>query len=164
VEGYLIFVSCTFNANVVLAIPGIVIAPYDDKFRQKRQLYLSILKQFGFGQRIMETRINVEVTELIKQVRLIGGKPFDPNEMIHMCVVNVITSILLGKRYEYEDPTLKKLVHVIHDSITLSVLEITLFPFLRFIPPFRKRQKLSNDIFRILMELIEKQVQFAGTK
>jgi len=110
----------------------------------------------------METRINVEVTELIKQVRLIGGKPFDPNEMIHMCVVNVITSILLGKRYEYHDPKLRTLVRAIYDTINLAVAEVGLFPVLRFIPPFRKRVKLLIDKFSVLEEFIEKEVRLTN--
>ena len=81
---------------------GVVHSPYNEQFRQKRQHYLSIMKQFGFVQRLMETRINGEVSELIKQARLFDGKPFDPNDLLLMCVVNVITFILLGKRYEFE--------------------------------------------------------------
>ena len=107
----------------------------------------------------METRINVEVSELIKQARLIDGKPFDPNEMLHMCVVNIIASILLGKRYEYEDPMLRELVRAIHESINMAVAEVALFPVLRFIPPFRERVRILIDKFDELMKLIVQQVR-----
>jgi len=107
----------------------------------------------------METRINGEVSELIKQARLTRGKLFDPNDLLHMCVVNVITSILLGKRYKYDDPMLKELVHVIHEVVNTIAAEVGLFPVLRFIPPIRKRVETSVDNFNKLMELIVLEVR-----
>jgi len=141
---------------------GVIHSTYDNKFRHKHQLYLSILKQFGFGQRIMETRINSEVIELIKQARITGGKPFDPNDMLHMCVVNVITSIFLGRRFHFDDPLLKELVDAIHEVFMRFVKEVTLFPFLRFIPPFRERFKLSLDAANKLPQYIDRQVSLTN--
>ena len=107
----------------------------------------------------METRINGEVSELIKQAQLTDGKPFDPNDMLHMCVVNVITSILLGQRYKFEDPMLKELVHLIHESISNVVEEVEIFPILRFVPPFRGRMKKSTDALNTLLEALKLRVR-----
>ena len=92
-------ICATINLTLALSAQstGINAAPYDEAFRRKHKLYLSILKEFGFGQRLMETRINVEVAEFIKQARLTDGKPFNPKELIHLCIMNINNSILIGR-------------------------------------------------------------------
>jgi hypothetical protein len=103
------------DLSALVNFSGIIYAPYNEVFRLKHQLCLSILKEFGFGHRLMETRISVEVAELIHQARLLEGQSFDPNDMIHWCVLNVITSILVGQRFPYGHDTLKQRVRLHHD-------------------------------------------------
>ena len=107
----------------------------------------------------METRINGEVSELIKQAQITGGVPFDPNDMLHLCVVNVIASILLGRRYNFDDPTLKTLQQTIHTSLSISVPEIELFPVLRFVPSLRKRWIASLDLSADTIALLAQEVR-----
>lgn len=38
---------------------------------------------------------------------------------MNAAVANIIVSILLGKRYEYEDPTFIRLLHLINENVTL---------------------------------------------
>ena len=142
----------------VFDFTGIASASYTEAYRQKRQNCLSIMKKFGFGQRLMETRINSEVSELINQARLIDGKPFDPKDVLHMCVVNVITSILFGQRFEFDDPRLKELVHLNHEAISNYVAEVEVFPILRFVPPFRQRLAKSVKSFRTLIAALQYRV------
>ena len=71
-------------------VSGIIYAAYNEEFRSRHKLYLSILKTLGFGSNVMESRIHVEVSELLKQARLMEGRPFDPKDMIQRCVINVI--------------------------------------------------------------------------
>jgi hypothetical protein len=84
------------NYSVMYFTTGIMMAPYDDLYRRKHQLLTSIFRQLGYGQRIMENRIIVEVAELISQARLINGQPFDPTELLNTCVLNVSVSMQLG--------------------------------------------------------------------
>ena len=118
---------------------GILAGHYDADFRRRHRLYLSVLKQFGFGQRLMESRIQVEVSELVKQVRLTDGRPFDPQTVITRCVFNVISSIIFGHRYDYDSSALDELIHRTHECIASIVPELNWCPLLRFVPVFRRK-------------------------
>lgn len=137
---------------------GIAFPQYNAAYRQKRQLYLGILKEFGFGQRLMETRINVEVAEFIGQVKHKDGKPFDPTNMMHMCVVNVIISVLIGKRYPYGHPNLADINDRLRKAFGAVDLTLELFPILRYLPPFRARLQRWQNIMDSLLDVTEKEV------
>ena len=74
--------------------------PYNANYKTTRHISLSILKQFGFGKRIMESRIQVEVNELVIRAKILRGKPFNPDLLVMACVLNVIHSILFGTRLD----------------------------------------------------------------
>ena len=54
---------------------------------------------------------------------------------------------------------MKELMHAIHESMNMFVLEVSLFPVLRFIPPFRERVKILNNKLDKLMKLVAQQVR-----
>jgi Cytochrome P450 len=137
---------------------GISASPYNAAFRRKRQLYLSILKNISVSQRSIEDRINVEVAELIDQIQLAGGQPFDPNEMIHKCVLNVMIGLVFGRRYPFGHAILAEFRAGIHKWFNGIVQEVELFPFLRFVPSFRDRVQTFLKMETNLLELIEREV------
>ncbi|KAG8124508.1 hypothetical protein E2320_020176 [Naja naja] len=47
------------------------------------------------------------------------GKPFDVTRILTAAVSNIIVSILLGKRYEYEDATFLRLLEIVRENIHL---------------------------------------------
>jgi hypothetical protein len=133
-------------------------ARYDAAFRRKHQLYLSILKEFGFGQRAMETRINAEVAELIHQIRQTEGRPFDPSSTITHYVTNVITGIIFGRRYEFGDPAIERLID--HHTTLLKdfVPEVGLWPALRFLPAISRRIRSAMQAFTTLLKDMDEEV------
>ena len=126
-----------FGTFVVVFI-GIVACHYDSTFKSNRRLCLSILKQFGFGRRVMETRILTEVEDMINKVREQQGRPFDMQQLIMYCVANVIMSVLFGRRFEHSDPDLLQLISTIHEGISNVSVALELFPALRILPNFKK--------------------------
>jgi hypothetical protein len=137
---------------------GIIEIPYNASFRHKRQLYLSILKEFGFGQRLMETRINVEVAEFVRQARLKDGQPFDPSNLMHTCVLNVIISILVGRRYTYGHPNLVHLNECICNAFKGIVQELEIFPILQYVPPFRSRLQKFRNLVQLVSDAVGNEV------
>ena len=113
---------------------GILIGHYDSTFKSNRKLSLSILKQFGFGQRVMETRILMEVEEMVKKVREKQGRPFDMRQLTTSCVANVIMSMLFGHRFDHSDPAFQQLISDIHDGHANLSMALEVFPVLRFLP------------------------------
>ena len=99
---------------------------------------LSILKEFGFGQRVMETRILIEVEEMISKVREMQGRPFDIRQLTSSCVANVILSMLFGRRFDHSDPAFRQLVLDMNEGANNFSTALELFPVLRFLPHFKK--------------------------
>jgi len=118
-------------------------ARYNADFKRHHQLCLSILKRFGFGQRVMETRILMEVEEMINRVREQQGRAFDVKQLTTSCVANVILSMLFGRRFEHYDPAFLRILSCFENLFLIvgtSVVNIfVMFPFIRFIPYVKKK-------------------------
>ncbi|XP_015269539.1 PREDICTED: cytochrome P450 2K4-like, partial [Gekko japonicus] len=70
------------------------------------------------------------------------GKPFETTAIMNAAIANIIVSILLCKRYEYNDPTFIRLLNLISENIRLagspSVTLYNMFPALGFLSGGRK--------------------------
>jgi len=121
---------------------------YDTSFRNNHKLSLSIMKRFGFGHRVMETRILREVEEMISKVREKQGRPFDVRQLMMSCVANVILSMAFGGRFDHSDPAFQQLISDVNDFFHNSSPALMTFPILRFIPHFKKimiKSMSTND-------------------
>ena len=127
------------SLKILLLFEGITFAHYDSKFRSHRQLCLSILKEFGFGQSVMEARILVEVEEMINKVREEQGRPFDMRQLTSSCVANVIMNMLFGHRFDHSDPAFQQLISDIHHMVSDAPFAVLMFPPLRFLPFFKTK-------------------------
>ena len=74
--------------------------PYDAEFKHCQHLCLLIFKMFGFGNRVVESRILVEVRELVNRAKQTSGRSFDLDLLLTFCVLNVIHSMLYGTRLD----------------------------------------------------------------
>jgi len=130
-------------------------AHYDSEYRNNRQQCLSILKQFGFGQLVMETRILIEVEEMINKIRKQQGRPFDPEHLTTSCVANIIINMLFGRRYDHTDPVFQQLMTDYNDYARNFAFLFEIFPLLRFTLYFRRHVasavKGAESIFRFLL-------------
>ena len=52
----------------------------------------------------------MEVEEMINKVREMQGRPFDMNQLITACAVNVTVNMLFGRRFDHSDPSLQQLI------------------------------------------------------
>jgi len=85
----------------------------------------------------METRILVEVEEMLNKVREQQGRPFDVKQLATSCMANIIMNMIFGHRFDHSDLAFKQFIHDFEQfACTFSpVLEI--YPALRFLPYFR---------------------------
>jgi len=132
-DGLLFFSSEIFD----IIFAGILLSPYNATFKSKHQLCLAIMKRFGFGQRVMETRILTEVEEMISRVRERRGRPFDMRQLTTLCVANVIMSMLFGRRFDHSDVAFQQLVSNVQYLSGNFSIALHLFPVLRFLPHFK---------------------------
>uniref|UniRef100_A0A452GZ56 Cytochrome P450 family 2 subfamily B member 6 n=1 Tax=Gopherus agassizii TaxID=38772 RepID=A0A452GZ56_9SAUR len=98
---------------------GIIFA-HGENWKVMRRFTLTTLRDFGMGRRTIENKILEECDYLIKDFESHKGSSFDTMKMMNAAVSNVIVSIMLGHRFDYEDPKLLRLIHLINESVRLS--------------------------------------------
>src|SRR6218665_1206105 len=135
---------------------GVINVFFDANYKKYHKLCLSILREFGFGIRqTMDTKISIEVGEIIDYVNTKHGEPFDPEEMSLQASANIGLGLLFSKRDPYANG-MSKLCRLVNDSAE-QVVE--LFPWLRFIPPFSSRLKgfiaLNDELVEYLEQLVK---------
>ncbi|XP_078387720.1 cytochrome P450 2J2-like [Cetorhinus maximus] len=100
---------------------GIIAAPYGRSWIQQRRFTLSVLRSFGqFGQCAFEEKILEETQYLTDTFRASEGSSFDPHAFIISAVSNVTCTVILGKRFHYEDKTFTRLVKLFDEVLKLQ--------------------------------------------
>src|SRR6218665_1678565 len=105
--------------GILNSVVGFLDHPYDSDFRRYHQQALNILKKLGFGKEIMETRIQVEVEDLLVSIRKLNGSAICADQLLTRSVSNVIVSIMLGERYDHSSPVLVQLIEKTHEFVRL---------------------------------------------
>ncbi|MEE6477057.1 hypothetical protein FKM82_011334 [Ascaphus truei] len=118
---------------------------HGENWKEMRRFTLSTLRNFGMGKRTIEDKISLECNFLIKEFELQKGNPTDPTSTIHVAIGNIITSIVLGHRFDYQHPTLRRVLSLVNENIkllgTASILIYNFFPILGFLPGNHKKVK-----------------------
>ncbi|XP_073530078.1 cytochrome P450 2C26-like isoform X1 [Phyllobates terribilis] len=97
-----------------------VIAANGENWKVMRRFTLSTLRDYGMGKKGIEEKIIEECECLMQKFRSYGGKPFNNLTIINAAVANIIVSILLDHRFEYDDPTILKLMRLINENIRIA--------------------------------------------
>uniref|UniRef100_UPI00358E1BCA cytochrome P450 2F2-like n=1 Tax=Myxine glutinosa TaxID=7769 RepID=UPI00358E1BCA len=84
-----------------------------------RRFTLTTLRNLGVGQRSIEERIIKESSFLLQQIGHHEGKPFEPFDGLNSAVANIISSLLFGNRYEYDDEEFIQLLHLLNEDFVL---------------------------------------------
>ncbi|XP_048847068.1 cytochrome P450 2K1-like isoform X2 [Brienomyrus brachyistius] len=68
-------------------------------------------KDFGMGKRGSEEKIIEEIHYMSEVFENFKGKPFDASEAVNQLISNIISSIVYGSRFEYDDPEFQRMVN-----------------------------------------------------
>ncbi|XP_071999893.1 cytochrome P450 2K1-like [Engystomops pustulosus] len=90
-----------------------------ENWKVMRRFTLSTLRDYGMGKKGIENKIMEEASCLVQAFKAYGGKSFDNLQLINTAVANIIVSTVIGVRFDYEDPTIVKLVNLINENIRL---------------------------------------------
>ncbi|XP_074046099.1 cytochrome P450 2K1-like [Macrotis lagotis] len=126
-----------------------IIFSHGENWKITRRFSLTTLRNFGMGKRAIEERIVEECEHLIQVFKSHQGKPFETHTIMNAAVSNIIVSILLGKRFDYQDPQFLRLLHLISENVRLiggpSITLFNMFPALGFLLQDHKTVLRNRD-------------------
>ncbi|XP_030054603.1 cytochrome P450 2K1 isoform X1 [Microcaecilia unicolor] len=115
-----------------------IIFSHGETWKVMRKFTMKTLRDFGMGKRTIEDKIIEECGFLINHFESFHGTPFDTLMSITLPVANIIASILQGYRFDYNDPVLRRLIHLNDKADRLlgspMVSLYNIFPILGFLP------------------------------
>ncbi|XP_060041944.1 cytochrome P450 2G1-like [Erinaceus europaeus] len=89
-----------------------------EQWKILRRFTLTALRDFGMGKRRIEERILEEAGFLLKEFHKTKGAPINPTFFLSCAVCNVISSIVFGSRFDYEDRQFRKLLQMIQWNLS----------------------------------------------
>nr|AKH03514.1 cytochrome P450 3075C1 [Paracyclopina nana] len=96
--------------------PGIILC-HGRYWREQRRFALRHLRDFGFGKTSMEDLLSEEVQKLVQVFRLHQNQPLNLNRTMNVSILNALWSIVVGERFELDDPKLATVIHMIDNML-----------------------------------------------
>ncbi|KAM4573471.1 cytochrome P450 2F2-like [Odontesthes bonariensis] len=145
--------------NDVTQRKGLILADYGSSWKDHRRFALMTLRNFGLGKTSMEDRIKEEIQHTMKTLDSSIGETLSPQVMFHNASSNIICQVLFGKRYEYEDKTIKVIVQCFTENAKIAngpwAMLYDSLPVIRNLPlPFRKAFKNYETCQNIVKKLL----------
>ncbi|KAM9316376.1 LOW QUALITY PROTEIN: cytochrome P450 2K6-like [Gastrophryne carolinensis] len=115
-----------------------------------RRFTLTTLRDLGMGKSSAEQKVIEECAYIIQSFQSFKGMPFDDHIFMKAAVANIIVSILLGHRMDYEDPKLTRLLNLVTDLVrcvgSRATVIYNIFPLLGFLPGDHKTAFKHVDV------------------
>ncbi|XP_006776012.1 PREDICTED: cytochrome P450 2D17 [Myotis davidii] len=105
------------GASAHSPLPGVILARYGHAWREQRRFSVSTMRDFGLGKKSLEQWVTEEAACLCAAFEDQAGLPFSPNALLNRAVSNVISSLIYGRRFEYEDPRFLKLMDQMEEGL-----------------------------------------------
>ncbi|XP_029600772.1 cytochrome P450 2K6 isoform X1 [Salmo trutta] len=97
-----------------------IIFGHGDSWRTIRRFTLTVLRDLGMGKRNIEEKIIEESENLVKSFAAHNGDGFQTTIPLNAAASNIIVSLLMGHRMEYDDPIFIKLLEMNYESFRLA--------------------------------------------
>ncbi|KAG8448792.1 hypothetical protein GDO86_015746 [Hymenochirus boettgeri] len=96
-----------------------LIASDGDRWRQLRRFTLTTLRNFGVGKKTIEERIQEESCCLVEKLGTYEQQHVDPAVIITKAVANVISSVVFGSRFDYDDKRFHRMLDIFYETFEL---------------------------------------------
>ncbi|XP_078676264.1 cytochrome P450 2D20-like [Branchiostoma floridae x Branchiostoma belcheri] len=129
---------------------GLLFEPYTPRYKEHKKFTMSALRDFGVGKRSMEGKILEEAQALSDVISKKENQAFCISRLLKNASCNVISSLVFGSRYEYDDPKGKELLQMIQETFSIKRHQMLpiIFPAARIIPSLKKASEgfLDNQL------------------
>ncbi|XP_075553184.1 cytochrome P450 2J4-like [Dermacentor variabilis] len=102
-------------------------------WKEQRRFSLKLFKNLGIATQAMEKHIHEELSYLLRELESVKSGRIVPTSVLTPSTSNIISALVFGRRFEYDDPErvyLDKLIEVI-PALAAQVSAINFFPWLR---------------------------------
>ncbi|GFO49659.1 cytochrome p450 2c8 [Plakobranchus ocellatus] len=87
-----------------------------ERWKEERATALTILRSFGMGKNILAEKIQEEFEIFMEIIASFKGQPVDAKLLVNVSIANIICSIMVGKRFDHDDPYFLKLMQNLNYS------------------------------------------------
>ncbi|NP_001230951.1 cytochrome P450 2A17 [Cricetulus griseus] len=98
---------------------GVAFSPWE-RSKPLRRFSIATLRDFGMGKRGIEERIQEEADYLLEALQKTNGALIDPTFYLSRTVSNVMSSIVFGNRFDYEDKEFLSLLKMMTESFQFT--------------------------------------------
>ncbi|XP_063287248.1 cytochrome P450 2G1-like [Pelobates fuscus] len=138
-----------------------VVLSNGERWKQLRRFTLMTLRNFGMGKRSIEERIQEEAQVLVEELRSKKSSPINPTNIFVQAIANVISSVVFGNRFDYEDLKFLKLLNMFNEcfknmSSTWGQMHEMIPEIMNHVPgPHQKVDKLLNNLLQFVSERVK---------
>ncbi|MBN3310623.1 CP2K1 protein, partial [Amia calva] len=135
-----------------------IIFGHGESWKTIRRFTLTALRDLGMGKRTIEDKIIEESEYLVKAIEAQNGRPFQTTILLNSASSNIIVSILIGHRLDYDDNNFRKLVEMLNESMKLTggpIIQLyNMYPMFHFLPgPHRKVLRHQDNLKSFFREI-----------
>ncbi|XP_063793866.1 cytochrome P450 2G1-like [Pseudophryne corroboree] len=140
---------------------GLVFTKNIGRWRELRRFSMSALREFGFGKRSIEDRIQEETSWLVAELKKTQESFFDPRHCFSKAICDLTFSIMFGNHHQYQEKDMDSVLSCIHEVIVIISSAwgqiYDAFPWLmRFLPG---RHHKTYHLLKKLSHFVETRVQ-----
>ncbi|KAL8194651.1 UNVERIFIED_CONTAM: hypothetical protein K2H54_027933 [Gekko kuhli] len=139
---------------------SLISVPYGQAWKEQRRFSLTVLRNFGLGKKSVEEKILDETTYLMQSFEERMKEPFDPFCFVDSAVTNIISMLLFGKRFGYDDDSLRNVLDLVHENMKLAAgfwaQLYNAVPLVRRLPlPHQRIFKNADKVIAFFLEELE---------
>ncbi|XP_055344239.1 cytochrome P450 2J6-like [Paramacrobiotus metropolitanus] len=125
---------------------GILTSGVDDVSKAIRRFTVVSLRSFGFGKTDMQNIILNEADLLVEEFQRTNGSPFNPRNALTTATANIMSALLIGKRFDHEEAGFSFISEKMSQALKLvnTTMLVSAFPWLRLWPHKDYRVCLGN--------------------
>ncbi|KAK3739739.1 hypothetical protein RRG08_020169, partial [Elysia crispata] len=131
-----------------------IVSAWGRVWKEQRTVALHILRSFGMGKNVLAVKVGEEVSAYIKTLSDLCGEPSEVRFLTKTAVSNIICSIIVGQRFDYDDTYFMKFMDKFDIIFQLSQSSslFTVFPWLRYVPGdlFNAKKRIAS--YRYIMD------------